>query len=272
MHRACRSPRPRAAPRGPRRCPASCRSRAPRRAAARSAARPRRPSRVERPGRSPGSAAARARRCRAGRTAAGRGRSAPAPRATAKSVGERERGLARAAGERDAARLCCGLELATAARRRPARLPVDGAAAVQRDRQRAALRSRASRTASRLNAAVSAQRRQPAGASSAAHAQAPATRSRRAASRIRRQPEVASRSMSHHRQAVTAIGAPAAIGPYSHAVRRGGLLFCSGQIPLDPDSGELVGATPGRAGARAAWRTSRRSAPPRARRSPTRCG
>jgi 2-iminobutanoate/2-iminopropanoate deaminase len=34
--------------------------------------------------------------------------------------------------------------------------------------------------------------------------------------------------------------APAAIGPYSQAVRNGDLLFCSGQIPLDPDSGELV--------------------------------
>jgi 2-iminobutanoate/2-iminopropanoate deaminase len=44
---------------------------------------------------------------------------------------------------------------------------------------------------------------------------------------------------------VTAIDAPAAIGPYSHAVSSGGLLFCSGQTPLDPDSGELVGATPG---------------------------
>jgi 2-iminobutanoate/2-iminopropanoate deaminase len=43
---------------------------------------------------------------------------------------------------------------------------------------------------------------------------------------------------------VTAVGAPAAIGPYSHAVRAGGLLFCSGQIPLDPDSGELVGESP----------------------------
>lgn len=49
--------------------------------------------------------------------------------------------------------------------------------------------------------------------------------------------------MSHHRETVTAIGAPAAIGPYSHAVRAGGLLFCSGQIPLDPDTGELVGGT-----------------------------
>ena len=35
-------------------------------------------------------------------------------------------------------------------------------------------------------------------------------------------------------------GAPAAIGPYSHAVVSNGLLFCSGQIPLDPESGELV--------------------------------
>lgn len=51
--------------------------------------------------------------------------------------------------------------------------------------------------------------------------------------------------MSLHREPVTAIGAPAAIGPYSHAVRAAGLLFCSGQIPLDPDSGELVGETPG---------------------------
>ncbi len=34
--------------------------------------------------------------------------------------------------------------------------------------------------------------------------------------------------------------APAAIGPYSHAVRCGGLLFTSGQIPVDPDTGQLV--------------------------------
>jgi len=47
--------------------------------------------------------------------------------------------------------------------------------------------------------------------------------------------------MSHHREVVTAMGAPAAVGPYSHAVRSRGLLFCSGQIPIDPESGELVG-------------------------------
>lgn len=35
--------------------------------------------------------------------------------------------------------------------------------------------------------------------------------------------------------------APAAIGPYSQAVQTGNLLFCSGQIPLDPATGELVG-------------------------------
>jgi 2-iminobutanoate/2-iminopropanoate deaminase len=33
---------------------------------------------------------------------------------------------------------------------------------------------------------------------------------------------------------------PAAVGPYSHAVRIGDLLFCSGQIPLDPATGQLV--------------------------------
>ena len=46
--------------------------------------------------------------------------------------------------------------------------------------------------------------------------------------------------MSHHRHAVDAPGAPAAVGPYSHAVAAGGLLFCSGQVPLDPGTGELV--------------------------------
>lgn len=34
--------------------------------------------------------------------------------------------------------------------------------------------------------------------------------------------------------------APAAIGPYSQAVAAGGMLFCSGQIPLDPESGAVV--------------------------------
>jgi 2-iminobutanoate/2-iminopropanoate deaminase len=39
---------------------------------------------------------------------------------------------------------------------------------------------------------------------------------------------------------VTASDAPEAIGPYVHAVKAGGLLFCSGQIALDPRTGELV--------------------------------
>jgi 2-iminobutanoate/2-iminopropanoate deaminase len=45
------------------------------------------------------------------------------------------------------------------------------------------------------------------------------------------------------RETINSPGAPAAIGPYSHAVRAGSLLFCSGQIPLDPATGELVGTT-----------------------------
>jgi 2-iminobutanoate/2-iminopropanoate deaminase len=45
------------------------------------------------------------------------------------------------------------------------------------------------------------------------------------------------------RETVTAPNAPAALGPYVHAVRSGGLLFCSGQIPLDPRTGDIVGAT-----------------------------
>jgi 2-iminobutanoate/2-iminopropanoate deaminase len=50
--------------------------------------------------------------------------------------------------------------------------------------------------------------------------------------------------MPSDREIVQASGAPAAVGPYSHAVRAAGLLFCSGQIPLDPATGELVGDTP----------------------------
>ena len=46
--------------------------------------------------------------------------------------------------------------------------------------------------------------------------------------------------MSGEREVVVAPGAPAAIGPYSHAVRSGELLFCSGQIALHPDTGELI--------------------------------
>jgi 2-iminobutanoate/2-iminopropanoate deaminase len=37
-------------------------------------------------------------------------------------------------------------------------------------------------------------------------------------------------------------GAPEAIGPYSHAVQTGRLIFCSGQTPLDPKTMKLVGA------------------------------
>ncbi len=40
--------------------------------------------------------------------------------------------------------------------------------------------------------------------------------------------------------AVTSDRAPAAIGPYSQAIRAGSTVYLSGQIPLDPVSGELV--------------------------------
>jgi len=49
--------------------------------------------------------------------------------------------------------------------------------------------------------------------------------------------------MSADRETVHAAEAPAAIGPYSHAVRSGGLLFCSGQIPIDAASGEVIGGS-----------------------------
>jgi len=42
------------------------------------------------------------------------------------------------------------------------------------------------------------------------------------------------------REPVSTSNAPAAIGPYSQAIRAGGFLFLSGQIPLDPATGALV--------------------------------
>ncbi|MEA2267192.1 MAG: 2-iminobutanoate/2-iminopropanoate deaminase [Solirubrobacteraceae bacterium] len=47
------------------------------------------------------------------------------------------------------------------------------------------------------------------------------------------------------REFIDAPGAPAAIGPYTHGVIAGGLLFCSGQTPLHPATGELVGGSAG---------------------------
>jgi len=49
--------------------------------------------------------------------------------------------------------------------------------------------------------------------------------------------------MGGDRQIVSAPRAPAAIGPYSNAVSAGGLLWCSGQIPLDPETGEIAGSS-----------------------------
>ena len=42
-------------------------------------------------------------------------------------------------------------------------------------------------------------------------------------------------------QAITTTDAPAPVGPYNQAVQAGGWLYCSGQIPLDPATGEMVG-------------------------------
>lgn len=42
---------------------------------------------------------------------------------------------------------------------------------------------------------------------------------------------------------ISTANAPAAIGPYTQGNIAGGLLFASGQIPLDPETGEIVGST-----------------------------
>ena len=42
------------------------------------------------------------------------------------------------------------------------------------------------------------------------------------------------------RQVISTVNAPKAVGPYSQAVAVGDVLYCSGQIPLDPVTGEMV--------------------------------
>ena len=42
------------------------------------------------------------------------------------------------------------------------------------------------------------------------------------------------------REIIETTGAPKAIGPYSQAIRAGGMVFASGQIPIDPQTGEFV--------------------------------
>ncbi|MBK8467420.1 MAG: RidA family protein [Chloracidobacterium sp.] len=42
------------------------------------------------------------------------------------------------------------------------------------------------------------------------------------------------------KEIVTTENAPGAIGPYSQAIKAGGMVFCSGQIPIDPKTGEFV--------------------------------
>src|ERR1700761_842214 len=46
--------------------------------------------------------------------------------------------------------------------------------------------------------------------------------------------------MSSSKQAIVTADAPAAIGPYLQAIRTGDLLFTSGQIPIDPATGNMV--------------------------------
>lgn len=44
----------------------------------------------------------------------------------------------------------------------------------------------------------------------------------------------------HTKEVISTEKAPGAIGPYSQAIKAGGMVFCSGQIPIDPATGEFV--------------------------------
>lgn len=52
------------------------------------------------------------------------------------------------------------------------------------------------------------------------------------------------------RETIEASGAPEAAGPYSHATVHGGVLYCAGQVPIDPDTGKLIEDGPGAQAAR----------------------
>ncbi len=52
------------------------------------------------------------------------------------------------------------------------------------------------------------------------------------------------------RKTIEAIGAPEAAGPYSHATVHDGVLYCAGQVPIDPDTGKLIEGGPGEQTAR----------------------
>ena len=43
-----------------------------------------------------------------------------------------------------------------------------------------------------------------------------------------------------HKTVIKPLKSPPAVGPYNHAIRTGDLLFCAGQIPIDPATGDLV--------------------------------
>jgi 2-iminobutanoate/2-iminopropanoate deaminase len=47
------------------------------------------------------------------------------------------------------------------------------------------------------------------------------------------------------RRVIESSDAPAAVGAYSQAVQHGDVLYCSGQVPLDPETGELIEGGPG---------------------------
>ena len=47
-------------------------------------------------------------------------------------------------------------------------------------------------------------------------------------------------TIGHMKKIISTNEAPGAIGPYSQGVRNGSFLFCSGQIPLDPKSGQII--------------------------------
>jgi 2-iminobutanoate/2-iminopropanoate deaminase len=47
------------------------------------------------------------------------------------------------------------------------------------------------------------------------------------------------------RETIEASGAPEAAGPYSHATLHDGVLYCAGQVPIDPETGQLIESGPG---------------------------
>ena len=195
-----------------------------------------------------GEAGGRGRRRRRGRRARLAGRSSPRPQGTTAVIlsgGNIDESLLAAIARRSGARHGRGAVLFTTISDRPGSLArlLDAVGATRRQRRRRAARARR-RGPARGRDRGRADPRDPRRRAHRRNVVETCASDGYARRELQHTARRSDRDERRRRKTIDAEGAPEAIGPYSHAVAAGGLLFCSGQIPLDPESGEIVGETP----------------------------